>query len=200
VFSPGKLNSVPNALFREYCESFHENSLYTAQASLCHPGITRLCHFVCTKNLPYSLDQWFLTGEGGREGISKFSEGREPLHCLQHGEFLNGNVYLLKFTQALILLFYLLFGLVPAKMEVGVKFLEILLTDFESLYKYRRGATRGVRLVGISCPLSNNICAVLTFENSILHIECQGSRLHRRAPRLIPDKHECTHFAQFHAA
>ena len=43
VFSPGKLNSVPNALFREYCASFHKKSLYTAQASLYHPGITHLC-------------------------------------------------------------------------------------------------------------------------------------------------------------
>jgi len=32
------------------------------------------------------------------------------------------------------------------------------------------------------------------------HTEFQGSRLHRRAARLIPDEHECIHFAQLHAA
>ena len=55
VFRPGKLNSVPDALSRAYCVSLHESTLYTIHASLCHPGITRLYHFVRAKNLPYSL-------------------------------------------------------------------------------------------------------------------------------------------------
>jgi len=45
-------------------------------------------------------------------------------------------------------------------------------------------------------PLDNNSCAFLAFENSMVHIEFQGRRLHRRATRLIPDEHECIHFAQ----
>jgi len=48
--------------------------------------------------------------------------------------------------------------------------------------------------------LSNNIRAILAFQNRMVHIEFQGSRLHRRAARLIPDKDECIHFAQLHAA
>jgi len=34
----------------------------------------------------------------------------------------------------------------------------------------------------------------------MMHILFLGIRLHRRAARLIPDKHECIHFAQLHAA
>ena len=41
-------------------------------------------------------------------------------------------------------------------------------------------------------PLSNNICAVLAFENSMVNIEFWGSRLHRRAARIIPDEHAHT--------
>jgi len=43
------------------------------------------------------------------------------------------------------------------------------------------GARLGICLVGMPSSFSNNICAVLAFENSMLHIEFQGSRLHRRA-------------------
>jgi len=55
VFRPRKLNSVLDALSRAYCASLHERTLYTIHASLCHPGITRLYHFVRAKNLPCSL-------------------------------------------------------------------------------------------------------------------------------------------------
>jgi len=59
-------------------------------------------------------------------GVKKFLGGREPLHDLQHRKFLNGNVSLSNVTPVLILRRYALFGLVPAEMEVGVKYLEIL--------------------------------------------------------------------------
>jgi len=48
-------------------------------------------------------------------------------------------------------------------------------------------------------PFDNNICAFLAFENSMVLIEFQGSRLHRRAARLIPDEHVCIHLAQLRA-
>jgi hypothetical protein len=32
-------------------------SLYNLHESLCHPGVTRLYHFVWSKNLPYSLEE-----------------------------------------------------------------------------------------------------------------------------------------------
>ena len=64
-------------------------------------------------------------------GVRKFSGGREPLHDLQHGKFLNGNVHFANATPVLILRRYMLFGLVPAQMEVGVKFLAIFQAEFE---------------------------------------------------------------------
>jgi len=87
----------------------------------------------------------------------------------------------------------MLSGLVPAEMEVGVKCLEILQAEFEPASN--TGAQLGVCLVSIPSPFSSNICVVLAFENSMVHMEFQGSRLHRRVTRLIPDEYECIHFA-----
>jgi len=69
-------------------------------------------------------------------GVKKFLTGREPLHALQHRTFLNGNVPFSNVTPVLILCRYMLFGLVPTEMEVGVKYLEIFLADFESACKH----------------------------------------------------------------
>ena len=45
-----------DALSRAHCAVTEANSLYKIHELLCHPGITRLNHFVRTKNLPYSID------------------------------------------------------------------------------------------------------------------------------------------------
>ena len=71
-----------------------------------------------------------------RGGVKKFLGGREPLHALQHRKILNGNVSLSNVTPVLILRCYVLFGLVPAEMEVGVKYLEILQAEFESACRH----------------------------------------------------------------
>jgi len=84
---------------------------------------------------------------------------------------------------------------------IGLMFLEILQANIEPAYKHS-----GEQLGGLSSRhampshFNNNICAVLPFESTMVHIEFQGSRLQRRAARLIPDKHECIHLAQLHAA
>ena len=57
VYHPGKENVLPDALSRATCASAPQDSLYKLHEALCHPGITRLNHFICTKNLPYSLDE-----------------------------------------------------------------------------------------------------------------------------------------------
>ena len=83
--------------------------------------------------LLFSLEQWFLT-RGARPlrgGVNKFPGGREPLHALQHRKILNGNVSLSNVTPVLILRRYMLFGLVSAEMEVGVKYLEILQANIQ---------------------------------------------------------------------
>ena len=83
----------------------------------------------------------FLTGGGAPQGgVNKFSGGREPLHALKHGKFLNRNASLPNVTLVRILRRSMFFGLVPAKMEVGVKFLEIFRPN-SSLHL--RVATRG---------------------------------------------------------
>jgi len=38
------------------CLEMHESKLYKVNESLCHPGVTRLFHFLHSKNLPYSME------------------------------------------------------------------------------------------------------------------------------------------------
>ena len=57
VYRSGKLNSVPDALSRAYVANIHDSTLRQLHESLCHPGVTRLYHFVRVKNLPYSIDE-----------------------------------------------------------------------------------------------------------------------------------------------
>jgi len=73
--------------------------------------------------------------QGGRQEISR---GRVSayLRCSQHGKFLNGNVSLPNVMPVLVLRRYTSFGLVPAEMEVGDKFLEILQAEFEPACKH----------------------------------------------------------------
>ena len=57
VYRPGKENVLPDALSKATCASGPQDSLYKLHEALCHPGVTRLNHFVRTKNLSYSLDE-----------------------------------------------------------------------------------------------------------------------------------------------
>ena len=56
VYRPGKDNVAADSLTRTYCGSTSGLSLTDIHAALCHPGLTRLSHFVRTKNLPFSTD------------------------------------------------------------------------------------------------------------------------------------------------
>jgi len=56
VYRSGKLNSAPDALSRVYCANMNGTTLHDIHASLCHPGIPHLHHFVRAKNLPYSVE------------------------------------------------------------------------------------------------------------------------------------------------
>ena len=55
-FSPGKYNDGLDTFTRAKCASLSSNSLHDIHTALCQPGVTRLNHFIKTKNLPYSLD------------------------------------------------------------------------------------------------------------------------------------------------
>jgi len=53
-------------------------------------------------------------------------------------------VSLLNITPVLNLRHYMLFGVVPAEMEVGVKYLEILQAEFESACKHSEAQLGGL--------------------------------------------------------
>lgn len=56
-YRPGKENLVADALSRQTCAITNaENNLSEIHKLLCHPGVTRLLHWVRSKNLPYSAD------------------------------------------------------------------------------------------------------------------------------------------------
>ena len=58
VYRPGKDNQAADALSRTICGSVSDASeLPNLHASLCHPGVRRMFHFVRLKNLPYSLNE-----------------------------------------------------------------------------------------------------------------------------------------------
>ena len=54
-YRPGKENVAPDALTRTHCASISSNDakLKELHEGLCHSGISRMLHFVCTKNLPF---------------------------------------------------------------------------------------------------------------------------------------------------
>lgn len=56
-FRPGKDNVGPDALTRAFCSSVFtsESKLDELHRELCCPGVTRLWHYVRSRNLPYSL-------------------------------------------------------------------------------------------------------------------------------------------------
>ena len=66
VYRQGKLNVAPDALSRTYCASTRDNTLYAIHADLCHPGITRMYHFIRSKNLPYSWNEVKIVTENCR--------------------------------------------------------------------------------------------------------------------------------------
>jgi len=56
VYRPGKQNDIADTLSR-ICSSTAVNKLYDLHCQLCHPGITRMAHWVKSRNLPYSLEE-----------------------------------------------------------------------------------------------------------------------------------------------
>ena len=56
VYRPGADNIPPDTLSRDYCSAVSHPKLYDLHSALCHPGITRMCHFIKVRNLPYSVE------------------------------------------------------------------------------------------------------------------------------------------------
>jgi transposase InsO family protein len=55
-YRPGKENTGPDSFTRMFCNAVDRNGLHDIHVNLCHPGVTRLLHYVRSKNLPYSTD------------------------------------------------------------------------------------------------------------------------------------------------
>lgn len=55
VYRPGCLNAAADALSRVCGATSNDNELAKLHHELCHPGVTRMAHFVRSKNLPYSV-------------------------------------------------------------------------------------------------------------------------------------------------
>lgn len=56
IYRPGRENTVADALSR-VCANADPNRLYDLHDRLCHPGITRMVHWVRSKNLPFSIEE-----------------------------------------------------------------------------------------------------------------------------------------------
>ncbi|XP_047527311.1 uncharacterized protein LOC125064368 [Vanessa atalanta] len=57
IYRPGKDNTVADTLSRVCAHiNFDNSKLKEIHELLCHPGVTRLAHWVRTKNLPYSIN------------------------------------------------------------------------------------------------------------------------------------------------
>lgn len=57
VYRPGKENVVADTLSRVCASATSESQLYKLHCSLCHPGVTRMTHWVRSKNLPFSVEE-----------------------------------------------------------------------------------------------------------------------------------------------
>ncbi len=55
-YRPGAKNTAQDALSRAYCASMPTSALAEIHSWLCHPGITRMLHFLRSKNLPFSTE------------------------------------------------------------------------------------------------------------------------------------------------
>uniref|UniRef100_A0A2C9L369 Integrase catalytic domain-containing protein n=1 Tax=Biomphalaria glabrata TaxID=6526 RepID=A0A2C9L369_BIOGL len=56
IYRPGKQNTVADTFTGNYLSTITRNDLKLLHTSLCHPVVTRLLHYVRTKNLPFSCD------------------------------------------------------------------------------------------------------------------------------------------------
>ena len=56
VYRPGKENIPPDTISRGNCDAMNSGSLAELHQALCHPGVTRMFHFIISRNLPCSME------------------------------------------------------------------------------------------------------------------------------------------------
>ena len=57
IYRPGKENAAADAFSRICCSAINGKTLQDFHNSLCHPGVTRMAHFVRCRNLPFSVEE-----------------------------------------------------------------------------------------------------------------------------------------------
>lgn len=57
IYRPGKQNIVADALSRVCASADISKKLYELHSGLCHPGVSRMAHWIRSKNLPYSITE-----------------------------------------------------------------------------------------------------------------------------------------------
>ena len=55
-YQPGKDNIPADTFSRVHCSAISSDSLFDFHSSLYHPGVTRMIHFVKSRNLPFLVD------------------------------------------------------------------------------------------------------------------------------------------------
>ena len=88
IYRPGKENAAADTFSRAFCSSSKSADLHDLHTALCHPGVTRMSHFVRSRNLPYSI-------EDIRRTISNCSICAE----LKPNFYRPSNLHLIKATQ-----------------------------------------------------------------------------------------------------
>ena len=56
AYRSGKQNAAADALSRICSSTTTADKLHSLHEDLCHPGVTRMLHFVRSKNMPYSVE------------------------------------------------------------------------------------------------------------------------------------------------
>ena len=56
IFRLGKDNAVADTFSRVYYLAVNTNTLYQLHNSLCHPRVMNMLAFICSRNLPFSVD------------------------------------------------------------------------------------------------------------------------------------------------
>ena len=58
MYRPGKNNIPADMLSRAQCNALNDKGkLHEIHENLCHPGITKLAHFIKVRNLPYAIEE-----------------------------------------------------------------------------------------------------------------------------------------------
>ena len=57
VYRPGILNVPADTSTRSFCSVISTDALIKLHDPLCHPGLTRMSHFIRAKNLPVSIEE-----------------------------------------------------------------------------------------------------------------------------------------------